>query len=254
VLDNIAEAVIALTKRISGAWVAVVAMLFYPVLGLLLPVALNWSLTWLVVANLVGVYLAAIVSVGWLAAQVEAARRRELLEWTTELRHLSSEEFEWLVGETFRREGWKVTETGRQDAADGNVDLRLARDGERKLVQCKRWTSWEVPVDEIRNFVGTLSIAGLEPRDGIFVTLSDFTTEAESEARKGHLTLLDGTSLFAKMDRVRRKEACPVCGRPMRLDYSRRGWWFRCVQPGCTGKRDVGNDAGRAIAFLTEAR
>jgi hypothetical protein len=47
------------------------------------------------------------------------------MEWTSDLRSLSAEEFEWLVGEFFRREEWDVRETGRQDGPDGNVDLEL---------------------------------------------------------------------------------------------------------------------------------
>ena len=45
---------------------------------------------------------------------------------------LSAEEFEWLVGELFRREGWKVEETGRQESPDGSIDLDLVRAGEIK--------------------------------------------------------------------------------------------------------------------------
>ena len=251
--DVLDRAMMGLVKHIPGLVVLVIALAFFG-LGLVLPLALGWSIPWLVDANVIGVCMAGCFGLAWFVALVETVKRRHLVEWTTDLRHLTAEEFEWLVGETFRREGWKVTETGRQDAADGNIDLMLARDGQRKLVQCKRWTSREVPVDEIRNFVGTLTIAGLDSRDGIFATLSGFTSTAKEEGRKGHLTMLDGRALFARMDKVRRKEPCPVCGRAMRFDHSRHGWWFRCVALGCTGKRDVGKDAGRAVEFLTEAR
>src|SRR5438552_13111239 len=143
-------------NRVPGWAVAAIAIVFYPCLGLLFPVALNWSMTQFVEANVMGVTVATLLTLGWLAAQVELTHRRHLLEWTTDLRLLNAGEFEWFVGETFRREGWTIAETGHQDSPDGNVDLKLRRKGERRIVQCKRWTSWEVGVDEIRSFAGTL--------------------------------------------------------------------------------------------------
>jgi len=254
VTDLFERAVRWLVGRVPGPVVGLIAILLYPGVGLLLPVALNWPLAWLVDANVIGVSFAAVIALGWLSLQVEAAKRRHLVEWTTDLRQLSSEEFEWLVGETFRREGWKVTHRGRQDAPDGNIDLELDRDGRRTIVQCKRWTSWEVPVEQIRAFLGTLSISRPPGTSGIFVTLSDFTSAAEEEARKGNLKLIDGRALYAMVDKARRSEPCPLCSRPMRLDHSVRGWWYRCVAPGCLGKRDLGPDSSRALEFLTEAR
>ena len=38
----------------------------------------------------------------------------------------------------------------------------------------------------------------------------------------------------------------------MLLGRSSRGWWFRCVTPGCGGKRDLGRNPGRAVELLTE--
>jgi hypothetical protein len=78
--------------------------------------------------NVFGVLLGWIVMVACLFSGVQAAQRRHLLEWTTDLRLLSAQEFEWVVGEVLRREGWDVQETGREAAADGNVEgKRLQR-------------------------------------------------------------------------------------------------------------------------------
>ena len=250
--DLLERVVMGLVTRASGRTVVVLAALLYPGAGLILPLALHWSMPWLIEANVVCVVFAWILSLGWLSAQIEAARRRHLVEWTTDLRLLSSEEFEWLVGETFRREGWKVEETGHPDAPDGNIDLELTKDGHRAIVQCKRWTSWFVQVDEIRQFEGALLREGLPAKSGIFVTLSNFTGRAQTEARMSGLSLINGRELYAKVERIRRPEPCPECQRPMRLDRSQRGWWFRCVSPGCSGKRDLGHEPGRAIEFLTQ--
>jgi HJR/Mrr/RecB family endonuclease len=246
------RAVMAFVTRVPGLVVGIVALVLYPGVALVLPLALRWTTLGLIEANVLGAMLAAAVTLGWFVAQVEASRRRHLVEWTTDLRLLSAEEFEWLVGEVFRREGWKVEETGRQNEPDGNIDLRLTREGKRVIVQCKRWQSWDVKVDEVQRLAGTLVRERLPASAGIFVTLSDFTPQARKEARETGLTLINGRDLYARVEKVRRPEPCPNCQAPMRLDRSLRGWWLRCVAPGCSGKRDLSNEPGRAIEFLTD--
>jgi HJR/Mrr/RecB family endonuclease len=247
------RAVMAFVTRVPGLLVGIVALALYPGVALILPLALRWNTWGLIEANVLGAIFAAAVTLGWFVAQVEAARRRHLVEWTTDLRLLSAEEFEWLVGEVFRREGWKVEETGRQSEPDGNVDLRLTRQGKRVIVQCKRWQSWDVKVDEIQRLAGTLVRERLPASAGIFVTLSDFTPQARKEAHETGLALINGRDLYARVEKVRRPELCPTCQAPMRLDRSLRGWWFRCVAPGCSGKRDLSTEPGRAVGFLTES-
>ena len=95
------------------------------------------------------------------------------------------------------------------------MDVRLSKGRDRVLVQCKRWESWQVGVDAIRAFAGTLMREGLPGTSGVFVTLSDFTPQAREEAAKVGLKLMDGRDLYALMERVRRVEACPTCGSAM---------------------------------------
>lgn len=252
--DRFDRLVLWTVKHASPTLVFILAGMFYVGIGLAVPLALHWPLLWLVGANLVGVSLAFALITTWFAVQIEARDRRQLLDWTSDLRLLGADEFEWLVGELFRREGWRVIERGRQDAPDGNIDLELRRGPERRLVQCKRWQSRWVDVDDIRRFMGTLSREKLPMPAGIFVTLSDFNRFAKAEAKSTGLVLIGGTDLHARLEKVRRSETCGKCGRPMLLDHSEHGWWFRCVSPGCTGKRDLGKDPGRAVALVTEQR
>lgn len=116
----------------------------------------------------------------------------------------------------------------RRDGPDGNIDLELRRDGERVLVQCKRWTSWVVGVDDIRAFAGTLMREGLSGRGGMFVTLSDFGEQARAEAKKIGLTVIDGPALYARVEEVRRVEPC-------------RSAAHRCASTG--RRKDGGSDA-----------
>lgn len=243
---------IPFVTRVPGFGVAAAALLLYPGIGLLLPLYLGWSTSWLVAMNLLGVTFAAVVGLGWLAIQLEAANRRHLVEWTTNLRLLSAEEFEWMVGELFRRGGWKVQETGRQDGPDGNIDLVLTKGNERRIVQCKRWTARWVGVNDIRTFAGTLLREGLPGTQGIFVTLSEFNEQARQEAQRTGIEIVDGRDLYARVDEARRSEPCPICKSPMVLGQSAHGWWFRCVAQGCTGKRDLGSEPGRAVDLLTQ--
>jgi len=250
--DWVERRIDAFVTRVSGRTVAITTLLLYPGFGLALPLGLGWSVPNLIAMNLAGVSLAATISLGWLMVKLDAKDRRQLLEWTTDLRLLSAEEFEWLVGELFRREGWKVQETGSQDGPDGNVDLELAKGEERRLVQCKRWTSYHVGVEHIRAFAGTLLREGLDGGHGVFVTLSRFTSQAGQEAEKDGIELIDGRDLFRRVEQVRRSEPCPACHRAMVLDRSQHGWWFRCVAPGCAGKRNLDREPARAVDLLTQ--
>jgi hypothetical protein len=247
------RALFAFVRRAPSQVVAAIVLALYAVGGLAVPLVLHVSRPMFVLANVLGTSWAAAIGLAWFLVQMDALRRRNLLEWTTDLHVLHAWEFEWLVGEIFRREGWKVKETGRHDGPDGNIDLELRRDAERKIVQCKRWTSAQVGVEEIRSFGGTLLREGLPGEAGIFVTLSQFTAQAATEGRTMGIELVDNRALHSRMERARRPEPCPVCDAPMRLAHSAYGWWFRCGAPGCLGKRDLSRDPGRALELLTQA-
>lgn len=246
------RAITVVVTRASGRTVAILSLALYPGVGLALPLVLGWSVPNLIAANLAGVTFAALFSLGWFGVQLQAKDRRHLVEWTTNLRLLSAEEFEWMVGELFRREGWKVQETGRQGGPDGNIDLELTKPGERRIVQCKRWTAQQVGVNDIRNFGGALLREGLSGKQGTYVTLSAFNEHARHEAERIGMAVIDGRELFARVERARRSEPCPICGKPMALGRSQHGWWLRCVAPGCSGKRDLGNEPGRATELLLQ--
>lgn len=243
---------LAIAGRSSGRAITIIALALYGGIGLALPLIFGMSTPWLVSFNMIGTGLAAAFVLAWFGLRVQESHRRHLVEWTSDLRLLNAEEFEWLVGEIFRREGWKVEETGQHSGPDGNVDLRMSRDKQRAIVQCKRWAAWQVGVDEIRAFGGTLMREGLPGSAGYYVTLSGFTDQAIAEAKQLGVTLIGNRGLYARAEKLRKREVCPVCGSSMILDRSARGWWFRCVAAGCNGKRDLGSDPARAVELLTE--
>lgn len=241
-----------IVKNVPGRGVLALAGLSYLGVGLALPLVLAWPAWWVFGANILGTVFAFSLLFAWLLVQIEARDRRHLLEWTSDLRLLDAGEFEWLVGELFRREGWTVTERGRQDGPDGNIDLELQRGTERRVVQVKRWQSWQVGVDDVRRFGGTLLRENLSGSSGVFVTLSGFTDQARAEAQTSAIELVDGPDLYARVEKARRAVLCDTCGARMVLDRSVHGWWYRCVTRGCSGKRDLGSDPIRAVALINE--
>jgi hypothetical protein len=226
--------------------------LVYLGIGLALPLSIGARAPLLIGCNMVGVSLGWAIPLAWVFRSVQATHRRHLLEWTTNLRLLSAQEFEWLVGEILRREGWQVEETAREGKPDGNVDLRIRRGERRVLVQCKRWTSTPVGVEKVRELAGTLVREGLPSDAGILVTLSHFTEPAVAEAAKLHVELVDNRDLVHRIEDVRATEPCPVCSTPMLLDRSTHGWWLRCPRyfEGCKGKRDLAGDPARALELV----
>jgi restriction system protein len=249
VLDDVLTRTIG---RLPASAALLLGAAIYVVIGLVWPLSIG-ALGFLFVSlNVFGVVLGWFVILAWTVSRVEAGWRRHLLEWTTDLRLLSAQEFEWIVGEVLRREGWDVEETGREGTADGNVDLRIRRAGQELLVQCKRWQSWSVGVDEVRKLAGTLMREGLPGKAGIFVTLSRFTEPAVAEAAKLGIELVDNRELLRRIEKVRATEPCPICATPMLLDRSPHGWWLRCPgwANGCKGKRDLGAHPGRALDLL----
>ena len=75
-------------------------------------------------------------------------RKGELFDRQTgieTIRSISWQKFEELVGEAYRRKGYRVEESGG-GGADGGVDIVLKKNGETLLVQCKHWRQDKVGV------------------------------------------------------------------------------------------------------------
>ena len=117
-----------------------------------------------------------------------------------DIRKLSWQQFEMIVGEAFRRLGYRVMENGG-GGADGGIDLVLDREGQRFLVQCKQWRVLKVGVKPIRELAGVMSAKGV--RDGFFVTSGTYTKEARDFAEEAGISLVDGDSLQRMVRDVR---------------------------------------------------
>lgn len=208
-----------------------------------------------------------------LASWLRARRRRRLLDTRSGLdsvRALGWRDFERLVGEAYRRQGYRVEETGL-GGADGGVDLVLARGGRRILVQCKRWDRERVPVNVVREMYGLL--AHHRADEVRIAALGDFTRDARRFARGKPIVLVDGHALLALVreaqqvppppsqpapqvppltaaperasrpgldPRVADGPACPRCRQPMverENRWTKETFWGCVAYPRCRGTR-----------------
>ena len=97
-----------------------------------------------------------------------------------------------LVGESFRRKGYTVKETGG-GGADGGIDLEMSLNGQKYLGQCKQWKAFKVGVKVVREFFGVIVANGA--KGGFVVTSVVFTDDAVSFAEDKNITLIDGGKL-----------------------------------------------------------
>jgi restriction system protein len=109
------------------------------------------------------------------------------------LHGMSWREFEMLVGEAFRLQGYAVTELGGA-GADGGVDLVLRKGNEKFLVQCKQWKASKVTVQIVRELYGVMAAQGAD--GGFVITAGTFTADAKAFVEGRNVQLVDGPQLF----------------------------------------------------------
>ena len=166
---------------------------------------------------------------------------------------MSWREFEMLVGEAFRQQGYTVAETGAA-GPDGGVDLVLRKGTERYLVQCKQWREQKVGVSIVREHYGVMAAQGAA--GGFVVTSGRFTQEAEAFAEGRNIQLIDGPQLQGMIDGVRDQApaqvtpkavipSCPKCRSSMVMRTAEKGanpgsqFWGCSRFPDCWGKRQA---------------
>ena len=113
------------------------------------------------------------------------------------LSRVAWDRLEALLAAYFRNRGFEVEETGTGATGarfDGGVDLRLSRDGERIVVQCKHWNAMKVPHNAVHELLGIMFNEGAT--GAILVTSGEFSRAAmEAATRHGHVQLIDGEAL-----------------------------------------------------------
>jgi restriction system protein len=176
------------------------------------------------------------------------------------LNNMSWQEFELLVGEGFRQQGYQVIENGG-GGADGGIDLVLRKGGDKFLVQCKQWKAFNVGVTVVRELYGVMAANGAA--GGFVVTSGRFTDDAKAFASGRNITLMDGSALFKLIHQTSAARAtrpsppemvspkavttpsCPICAKVMVQRVAKRGsssgnaFWGCSGFPACRGTRPV---------------
>jgi len=115
---------------------------------------------------------------------------RELLSW---LRELKPWEFEQYVADLFNKLGYKAYVVG--GGHDRGVDIVAEKDGLKHYIQCKKYITSVVGVNEIRDFYGAIA-DHLAQAKGYFITTNKFTLEAERFVEDKPIELIDGNKLI----------------------------------------------------------
>lgn len=191
--------------------------------------------------------------------------RQQLLDTCTGLDSVAAlgwRQFELLVGEAFRRQGYTVEETGL-GGADGGIDLILRRDGQCMLVQCKQWRRSRVPASVVREMYGLLAHHHADAV--LVVALGNFTADAQRFAAGKPIELIGGETLLRMIREVQAtpmqsgsparptqqvtvpmhveaaaSPACPRCGKAMVERSNKRTgevFWGCSAFPACRGTR-----------------
>ena len=111
------------------------------------------------------------------------------------LGNMSWQDFEYLVGEYFRRRQFSVEKT--KSGADGGVDLIATKGMEKYLIQCKHWKAYKVGVNVVRELLGVM--VGVGATGGFVVTSGEFTKDAIDFAKANNILILDGKELLNSM-------------------------------------------------------
>ncbi|MCC5789796.1 MAG: restriction endonuclease [Opitutales bacterium] len=196
---------------------------------------------------------------------IHSFRKRKLLaqqDSLESLKQLSWKEFEFLVSEAYRQKGYEVEES-LGGGADGGVDLIFRKDGQKTLVQCKRWKTRTVGAPIVREIYGLMVSEGA---DRATVVISGrFTQEAKKFAEGKPLDLVNGEALLdliksvqtpeKKADSLPKQEVDPLpetakvcgrCGAEMVKRTARKGpntgqsFWGCSTYPKCRHTEKVG--------------
>jgi restriction system protein len=185
------------------------------------------------------------------------------------LNEMSWDEFEILVGEHFRRQGFQVSRQGG-NGPDGGIDIVLKNKSETYLVQCKQWKAYKVGVQPVRELFGVMSARGAA--GGYVVTSGMFTDEAQAFVKGLNVELIDGRKLRQIIDNVRKPASaavrqtaavqqdpnCPKCGAEMKKRVARQGsnagnqFWGCSGYPACKGVLPITPVAGAASVPVPE--
>ena len=143
------------------------------------------------------------------------------------IRQLHWRNFEELVAEAYRRQGYRVTEGGF--GADGGIDLELRKGDERVIVQCKQWKAQKVGVSVVREMFGVLTASNADKV--IVICSGKFTQQAIDFTSDKPIELITGNELLSLVKDAQaepiiapvQQASCPRCGSELVERQAKRG-------------------------------
>lgn len=148
-------------------------------------------------ASIAQFVLPIVFSAGAAASFIKRSKAARLLDGATAdpaaaVSSMGWRDFERLICEAFRREGYRVDERGGS-GPDGGIDLIAIKAKRRILIQCKHWKTRQVGVSVVRELNGVVAAKRVD--GGAVVTSGTFTKEASAFARIAQIRLIDGDAL-----------------------------------------------------------
>lgn len=133
-------------------------------------------------------------------------QRYQLTSTKDDLNELNWIEFEGLLGEYYRQQGYQVKQNLNHQP-DGGIDIELTKFGKISLVQCKHWKARKVGVQVIREMYGVL----LDKKaDKMIIAISgEFTLDAQRFAQGKGLELINGTQLISMLHQAKNPKIEP---------------------------------------------
>lgn len=128
-------------------------------------------------------------------------------DFINKLQGLKPDEFEYYIEELYARLGYETEKVGKSH--DGGVDVIATKDGVNHYVQCKKFITRQVKVDDVRAFAGALA-GKLANGNGIFITTNVFTSEARKFAEENRIEAIDGDDLVSLLNSVSVEIDSPV--------------------------------------------
>lgn len=218
------------------------AAIVYVVMKWLLP-SVEWSSPYITgfvsaAAPTLAPVVALVCVFGGFLSLVESWKRKSLFKTQSnklDLDSLSWTDFEKLIGEYLKHQGYSIYAPAKA-GADGGVDIRVTKEGRKGLVQCKHWKSRKVGVAVIREMFGLMTA---ESADFVLLAISgEFTAEAKKFAQGKPISLLNHSSLKNGIKSViapqtlivpvdeppaQRETSCPKCGSELVLRTAKKG-------------------------------
>lgn len=187
-------------------------------------------------------------------------KRLENTSSVSDIAKLDWMEFEALLGEFYRQQGYTVKQK-LSHSSDGGVDIKLTKDRKVSLVQCKHWKKQKVGVKVLRELYGVLLDSKADKM--IVITSGEFTIDAQQFAQHKEFDLINGVQLVSMLAQTQQSNdtvnidistqeygtqlgngkpiettslsTCPKCGSELTLRTARKGSNAGTQFYGCIG-------------------